>query len=345
MKTSSTSSIKLLAVLLLFNAYQSANAQLLNYRHRPSYEEVFTSLELAMATPDKVSILDLSGSNLDTIPKDVFKLKNLQVLHLGFVQGVGFVNSNNITELPPELFELSKLEELYLASNQFKSIPPEIRKLAQLQILDLSWNPFKKLPKEIGELKKLESLRLNGSQIKNLPDEIGELKALRTLMLIDNQLKSFPVTLTKLENLKHININGSKRLNLTKTLDLFSKLPKLNHLNLPNVKKIPENIVELKTLRTLYITDQNFKEFASPLETLSQMPNLRKLLIYDYSSDIINLPSEIGLITQLEELELLFYGKVALPPETAKLTKLKRFRHREYVHSGLNYLPKGCTIH
>ena len=63
--------------------------------------------------------------------------------------------SNQIKEVPSELFNLTNLTRLYLGNNQLHELPAEIFKLTNLRILDLNNNRLQKLPAEIFNLTNL----------------------------------------------------------------------------------------------------------------------------------------------------------------------------------------------
>ena len=74
------------------------------------------------------------------------------VLHL-FNQG--------LTDLPPELFELTHLEELGLSGNQLTTLPRQLVNLSQLRVLYLSNNQLTTLPLAICRLRQLKVLYLS----------------------------------------------------------------------------------------------------------------------------------------------------------------------------------------
>ena len=63
-----------------------------------------------------------------------------------------------LTSLPDEIVQLTKLTELDVSSNRFASLPPHIGQLDQLVRLDLSHNQLASLPAELGRLTQLLSL-------------------------------------------------------------------------------------------------------------------------------------------------------------------------------------------
>ena len=78
-----------------------------------------------------VTGLDMSESQLESLPEEIGQLKALQILYL---------YQNQLTAIPEEIAQLENLQILHLSENQLTSIPPEIGQLQNLQILYLYRN-------------------------------------------------------------------------------------------------------------------------------------------------------------------------------------------------------------
>ena len=94
-------------------------------------------------------------------------------------------------EIPPELGDLSSLEELHLTSNSLTGeIPPELSNLASLRFLELDHNSLTgEIPPELGNLANLRFLYLrNNSLTGEIPPELGDLSNLERLDLSINSL-------------------------------------------------------------------------------------------------------------------------------------------------------------
>ncbi len=98
--------------------------------------------------------LDLSGSGITQLPREIGKLANLQSLYL---------YNNRLTQVPVELGQLAKLEVLYLGNNQLTQVPVELGQLANLRWLDLSNNRLTQVPRELGQLANLQHVSLVGN--------------------------------------------------------------------------------------------------------------------------------------------------------------------------------------
>src|SRR5260370_39097244 len=97
--------------------------------------------------------LDLSGSGITQLPREIGKLANLQSLYL---------YNNRLTQVPVELGQLAKLEVLYLGNNQLTQVPVELGQLANLRWLDLSNNRLTQVPRDLGQLANLQHVGLVG---------------------------------------------------------------------------------------------------------------------------------------------------------------------------------------
>ncbi|MEM9503708.1 MAG: leucine-rich repeat domain-containing protein [Cyanobacteria bacterium P01_E01_bin.43] len=93
-----------------------------------------------------------------------------------------------LTELPPEIGQLTSLQTLHLVYNQLSRLPPEIGQLTNLKSLSLGSNQLSRLPPEIGQLTSLKSLDLFGNQLSHLPTAIRQLIKLEELDLQGNPI-------------------------------------------------------------------------------------------------------------------------------------------------------------
>lgn len=111
--------------------------------------------------------LKLGWCGLSEIPDVVCELTNLEVLEL---------HEPALTALNPKLKKLKKLKKLTVArAKKLKQLPPEICELTGLEELSLWFFRMKELPREMGQLTKLHTLNLYASHITNFPDELASL--------------------------------------------------------------------------------------------------------------------------------------------------------------------------
>jgi Leucine-rich repeat (LRR) protein len=156
-------------ILLHFSVY----AQLLS-PNQLEQQPVYTSLAEALKNPEKVYRLDLSKHKLQSIPKELFSLYNLQELNLA---------KNKIREIPPEIGNLTNLQKLNVSRNKITNFPSTIGALTNLSELIANQNDIYILPPEIGNLINLEKLDLWSTAMDIFPEEISKLK--NTLKILD----------------------------------------------------------------------------------------------------------------------------------------------------------------
>ena len=119
-----------------FGYYKNVDTHL--YIKYLSIEQLRSKLpRLSKMTVEEIlnlQILHLCSNQLKEVPKEIFTLINLQELYL---------YNNQLTEVPKEIFTLINLQELYLSNNQLTKVPKEIFTLINLQYLYLSHNQLK----------------------------------------------------------------------------------------------------------------------------------------------------------------------------------------------------------
>ena len=211
--------------------------------------------------------LEIQGSNLETISKDINRLKNLEVLKLYF---------NKIKTLPEKINGLSNLKKLYLNHNQIKELPKNIGQL-DLSYLSLNNNDLQEIPKSITNLKNLDTLNLEENYIKELPKRIGNLKKLKYLNLELNNLTLLPNSISKLDNLEYLNLSRNK---ITKLPRNFGELSSLKTLDAEFclLKNLPESFGNLKNLEKIVLTNNNLQALSN---NFGKLKNLKKLYLYN----------------------------------------------------------------
>ncbi|MBN2003511.1 MAG: leucine-rich repeat domain-containing protein [Anaerolineae bacterium] len=284
-----------------------------------SYSE---KLQILAQTKEKgQTTLYLSSSQLTELPPEIGELTQLQGLCLSFPQ---------LTTLPPEIGELTQLQRLDLSSTQLTSLPPEIGRLTQLQSLDLSSPQLTTLPPEIGQLMQLQSLDLRNTQLTALPPEIGQLMQLQSLDLRNTQLSTLPQEIEKLTQLQNLYISSPQLSTLPPEIVRLSQLQSL-YLSSPQLMALPPEIGQLAQLQNLYLSSSQLTELPAEIGQLTQLERL------DLGSNpLATLPSEVGLLIRLLRLYLNSTYLTTLPPEIGQLAQLQRLDLR---HTQLTNLP------
>lgn len=111
---------------------------------------------------EDLEVLDLTGSKIKRIPKDMRKLRGLKILNLG---------RNELTDLPDSMGKLGRLERLDLSGNRLKKLPSSIRELRKLQRLDVSKNVLRRLPETSG-WKAIMQIDASGNRLTTIPRDL-----------------------------------------------------------------------------------------------------------------------------------------------------------------------------
>ena len=212
---------------------------------------------------DHIEHIDLSENLWSAAPAQLLQKKDRTELSLA---------KSNLTSIPKEVFEMKQLRVLDLSWNkQLTSLPPEIGNLENLEYLDCSGCSLRNLPKELGKLKKLKSLSFWNNWIGELPAEIGNLENLENLTLENCTLKTLPKEISKLKKLKKLNLSFNHGIRLP---DEIGELENLETLCLSNcnLTKLPNWIGRLKNLKNLLIFDnENLTELPPEIEDLDKL--------------------------------------------------------------------------
>lgn len=163
----------LLILFLWLGSAQYASAQLLSKGALDS-AIVYTSLEEALENPDSVYVLRLRRNKLETLPPEIFKLKNLNRLEL---------QRNRFTVFPSGLSAFAYLQEIDFTRNEIDTIPPEIGQCKELRYINLGHNNLVILPTELGQLQHLTHLNLWGNLLEDIPESLVNCKKLQVIDL------------------------------------------------------------------------------------------------------------------------------------------------------------------
>lgn len=202
--------------------------------------EAYSMIREALANPDSVTELDLSGYSMGYLPPEIGELTNLEKLWL---------QDNNLEELPPSIGNLRKLTQLKLTGNRLNALPKEFWRLSSLERLWLNNNSFSDLDDKLGKLSSLKWLILDDNPLTALPSTIERLVHLEELWLQEGQLAVLPESLTKLESLKKLMLWGNPLQQLPVSLSNLSGLTVLD------LRHTPVKITDVELARLTWEMD------------------------------------------------------------------------------------------
>jgi Leucine-rich repeat (LRR) protein len=167
--------------------------------------------------------LNLYKTNLTKVPRQISKMKQLEILDL---------YHNNLTELPLSIAKLSKLTQLAVAHNQISYLPYNLYKLKHLHTLYAHHNRLTRVPDKIEELSALKILDLGYNWFNNFPAQVTRIQQLEELNLTSNNLTAFPEELLQLAKVKKLYLWGNPFLTNTTEQHYASQLNELKAKNI-----------------------------------------------------------------------------------------------------------------
>ena len=271
--------------------------------------------------------LDLSYSELNNIPTEVFDLKSLEILRL---------RNNNLKGIPKDILKLKNLKLLDLTDNKLDRNFKSISKLPKLQYLGFNWNTNKK----VFLLRNNSKFHLNGilnlfksilNKNNNIFHWLKNLKELEITLAV-SLYEDIPMGLSDFKNLTILNLhwNNLEPEILSKFLENFTQLIHLN-LTCYALKDLPVSIGNLSNLTHLNLRSYNLKILPDSLGSLSNLTHLNLEL-----NQLEDLPKFIGNFSNLTHLNLKCSNLNTLPDSLGNLSNLTHLNLRS---SNLTILP------
>nr|XP_045595962.1 mucin-17-like isoform X1 [Procambarus clarkii]XP_045595963.1 mucin-17-like isoform X1 [Procambarus clarkii] len=281
---------------------------------------------------DDIRTLDYCHASLSDVPADVFACeRTLEELHL---------DSNQLSELPRQLFYCHGLRVLGLSDNELSSLPPAVASLINLTTIDLSknaisdipdnikgckqlsvvnasTNPLCRLPEGFTQLLSLQELYLNDTFLEYLPANFGRLSRLRVLELRDNQLNTLPKSIARLTSLQRLDIGQNDFSELPEVIGSLGSLTELWFDN-NKVKSLPPLLGRLKKLVHVEASKNKVDWVAGEIENCVMLTDLHLS-----SNDLKELPEQLGGCHQLQVLKLDDNALTHLPESIGELSALE----------------------
>lgn len=148
---------------------------------------------------ETLEVLDMTDNNLNTLPDDFAKLKNLKIL---------FLSNNIFTEVPKVLAECSQLSMIGFRNNQIKTLAENALPLSTRWLI-LTDNELDRLPESLGDLRLLQKCMLSGNRLTSLPQSLTKCKNLELLRIAVNKLDALPSWLLTLPKLSWLAYGGN----------------------------------------------------------------------------------------------------------------------------------------
>ncbi|XP_032865069.1 erbin isoform X2 [Tyto alba] len=232
--------------------------------------------------------LYLNDAFLEFLPanfgRTMSRLTQLERLDLG---------SNEFTEVPEVLEQLSGLKEFWMDGNRLTLIPGFIGTLKELTYLDVSKNNIEVVEEGISGCEGLQDLLLSSNALQQLPESIGSLKKVTTLKIDENQLIYLPDSIGGLISVEELDCSFNE------------------------IETLPSSVGQLSNIRT-FAADHNF---------LTQLPSeignwKHVTVLFLHSNKLEFLPEEMGDMQKLKVINLSDNRLKNLPFTFTKLQQL-----------------------
>ncbi len=161
------------------------------------------------------------------------------------------ISKQALTEVPVELKNCTRLEELNLYDNDIKELPEWLKDLPNLKSLKLGSSPHP-IPDWLGEMQQLERLDIGYTPMFAIPDCIFKLQQLKELRLYDCQLTTIDKRINVFQQLKRLSLSYNKLTELPEEIGQLISLESLR-VSLNQLKELPQWIGQLKKLVYLNI--------------------------------------------------------------------------------------------
>lgn len=203
----------------------------------------------------------------------MIKLHTISQLINGELSGITRLTlSENLTELPLEILELADtLEILDLSNNQLSSLPDELIQLTKLKIIFASNNNFEHLPEVLGKLPMLEMVGFKSNRISKVSANALP-KQLRWLILTDNQIETLPEALGERPRLQKLALAGNKLTHLPQSMSQCLNLA-LVRISANQLTECPEQLLSLPKLAWFAFAGNPFSKNTKASDSVATLPS------------------------------------------------------------------------
>lgn len=168
-------------------------------RHLKLSENLTTFPHEILSLKETLEVLDLTGNQLSELPDELAECTKLRII---------FCSENNFTELPEVLGRCPALSMVGFKANRIEVVSP--RSLpAKLRWLILTDNAIERLPDELGQCSDLQKLMLAGNRLTELPASLAHCQRLELLRIAANRLEALPEWLLSLPRLAWLAYSGN----------------------------------------------------------------------------------------------------------------------------------------
>lgn len=216
--------------------------------------------------PEDVTGLNFIGRGLTELPPAVARMTRLERLEL---------MRNELRELPEWIGDLSHLRHFSVFGNKLDSLPEAIGRLERLETLSVSYNSLTRLPDPVGRLRNLTFFQCCGTGLTELPRSLGGMASLATLNLANNKLTALPDSIGELSRLRGLDVGRNQLVRLPDSIGGLLELRELS-LGSNGLTELPDSIGELPRLWTLDVFRNALRRIPP---AVCHLPRLKRLYL------------------------------------------------------------------
>ncbi|XP_030852809.1 uncharacterized protein LOC589701 isoform X2 [Strongylocentrotus purpuratus] len=286
----------------------------------------------------------LDSNDIRELPRDLF--------HCELLKKLG-VSDNELVTIPTAVASLIHLEELDISKNGIVELPDNIKGCKSLRLVEVSVNPLGKLPEGFTQLMNLSHLYLNDTLLDYLPASFGRLARLKVLELRENRLKALPKSISRLTELERLDLGQNSFREIPDVIGCLTKLTEV-WIDTNKVTQLPKSFGNLTCLVYFDASCNRLEYLPAEMDQLESLTDLHlsKNFLHQLPENIgqlsslttlkadnnqlASLPSSIGGLVSLEELILSANDLEELPPS---IGLLRRLRHLNVDENMLQSVP------
>lgn len=269
------------------------------------YHNQVEEIPVSITKLKKLEELNMSFTGLSKIPASIQNLKNLKVLELHgnkirtLPVAIGkiprlrelIVSKNEISKIPDAIGNCRRLSRLSAGENRIKAVSNELGNCTALTYLGLSRNKISTLPDSLGNCFTLQHLFLQRNKFDSIPEFVYRLQWLSKLYLNNNNLKEIDFGQGG-NRLTFLDLSDNQ---IQTIVDLPEPLEALHLLN-NQLKEFPKAVMQCSGLKMLHLNLNNIKDIPEDFGSLKS--SLRML-------NMVKNPAQINpeKLLQLEALE------------------------------------------
>lgn len=274
----------------------------------------------SFAGAENVENLDLMRlPAVDRMEIDFSKMHELQKLRI-----VQVGTQQSVFELPDNISQCKKLNQLSLAFTPITRLPDSLKSLSALEVFDIENLKLSEIPDIFENMPVLTVLYFSYSKkIIRLPRSIQHLKALKHFRIKGfSEIEKVALDFYPLENLESFTLENCAALKeIDASLAQNTSVKKISLLELPELKELPP--LGRRNLKLEHLGMRSLPKFAKLPATLPALPVLDKLS--GHNIGIESLPTNIDDLKKLSRLELYAENLSHLPPTIGNIKTFIRF--------------------